>query len=80
MPLHMSRSAGSTCVTLSVVTQVEEESTGPERRMVVVLVLLKPVVQAKRQAARICDLGKRRILQIAKGYREKDRWENGKGW
>lgn len=72
MPLHLSSSAGSTRVTLRVVTPVEGESAGPERRMVAVLVLLKAVVQAKRWAARICDLGKR-ILQIAKGYREKDR-------
>lgn len=79
MPLHLSCSAGSTCVTLRVMTLVEEEGAGPEQRMVAVLVLLKAVVQTKRQAARICDLGKR-ILQIAKGYREKDRWESGKGW
>lgn len=34
----------------------------------------------KEAAALICDLGKRRTLQIAEGYREKDRWENGKVW
>lgn len=34
----------------------------------------------KEAAARVCGPGKRGTLQIAEGYREKDRCENGKVW